>query len=268
VGLCFSPYLREVVSGCQSASPYRYIYKHSQLFIFLIMTPTQKFLWLPLLFWVGFAGTLAAQKSVSGFTICVYARPSPECYYFCPGGRLVYEWVGMYKFGSWEERDGKVLCTFNATFEPEGFGEFYSEHLLAYSVPWAAYEHRYFKFLPGKEQISFYSYELKEKEYNWKALDADIKRNYCGKGNFNYSGDYPQASFVRLSEGDLMRLTKSQLRIMRNEIYARYGYIFKSEDMKNHFGSKAWYRPTKSNVDNLLTPLEQENVAKIQKYEK
>ncbi|WP_161626110.1 YARHG domain-containing protein [Hugenholtzia roseola] len=229
------------------------------------MTQIQKFLLLPFLFWVGVAGTLIAQRSVSGFSITFTYGSGIENYSFCPEGRLVHESMGMYRFGFWEQRGGDVFYTFNATFVPTGFGK--RDNMGGANLPdWAYYEHHYYEFRSEIERLSFNADELAQGE--WETLDANTKRIYCGKGDFSYIGDYPQASLVPLSEGDMIRLTKSQLKIMRNEIYARYGYIFKTEAMKNHFANKAWYQPTKSNVDNLLTPLEQANIALIQKYEK
>lgn len=39
----------------------------------------------------------------------------------------------------------------------------------------------------------------------------------------------------RLSGSDLSSYTKSELRILRNSIFAKHGYIFKSEDLKMYF---------------------------------
>lgn len=61
--------------------------------------------------------------------------------------------------------------------------------------------------------------------------------------------------------------TASELRLMRNEIFARYGYIFKSEDLTEHFNSKQWYNPTKANVDDQLTAVDKSNIERILKFE-
>lgn len=42
---------------------------------------------------------------------------------------------------------------------------------------------------------------------------------------------------------ELSSLSLEQLRIARNEIYARHGREFSSEDLKNYFSSKSWYKP-------------------------
>jgi hypothetical protein len=55
---------------------------------------------------------------------------------------------------------------------------------------------------------------------------------------------------------------------MRNEIFARYGYKFKSNDLKNHFRRKNWYYGYSSNVDMYLTDIEKSNIKLIIEFEK
>ena len=52
---------------------------------------------------------------------------------------------------------------------------------------------------------------------------------------------------------------------MRNEIYARHGYIFDSKDLHNHFMKKSWYCPVTKDVK--LSAIEKYNVDFIQQYE-
>ncbi|MBE6195859.1 MAG: PEGA domain-containing protein [Rikenellaceae bacterium] len=80
-------------------------------------------------------------------------------------------------------------------------------------------------------------------------------------------GQYPQATDRLLTHSDVASRSKKELRVMRNEIFARHGYIFKSADLRNHFSKQSWYRARYSNVDAKLTPIEQKNVAFIRKYE-
>ncbi len=41
----------------------------------------------------------------------------------------------------------------------------------------------------------------------------------------------------------LEQLPTEELRIRRNQYYARYGYAFHTPDMKKHFSAQPWYRP-------------------------
>jgi hypothetical protein len=59
----------------------------------------------------------------------------------------------------------------------------------------------------------------------------------------------------------------SELRILRNSIYASKGLIFKSNDLIEHFSSESWYCPKYANVDSLLTIPEKANIDFIKSFE-
>ena len=117
-----------------------------------------------------------------------------------------------------------------------------------------------------------YQYESKRLTGTWtpnnhayKKVDFDLKPR-----EFKYdpkSGQYPQASTRLLKTRDVENLRPEELRLMRNEMYARHGYTFLNEQMRNHFEEQDWYMPINFNVVNQLTPLEQHNEALIKKYE-
>ena len=74
----------------------------------------------------------------------------------------------------------------------------------------------------------------------------------------------------RLSDDDLADKTKKELEIMRNSIYARYGYKFKREDLLNHFSQYSWYNPTTSDMGaiyNMMNDNEKFNVDFIKTHE-
>ncbi|MBN8590032.1 MAG: YARHG domain-containing protein [Rhodothermia bacterium] len=81
------------------------------------------------------------------------------------------------------------------------------------------------------------------------------------------SGKYQEASERVLANSDILKLNKYELKIMRNEIYARYGYIFKTADMKAYFESQSWYTPRYNDVTSFLTETEKRNIELIQRYE-
>lgn len=53
----------------------------------------------------------------------------------------------------------------------------------------------------------------------------------------------PYSNTRYLTEEDVKGLGKDEIRIALNEIYARHGRIFQSEDLNAHFSSKSWYEP-------------------------
>lgn len=52
---------------------------------------------------------------------------------------------------------------------------------------------------------------------------------------------FPNSDKELLTREDLAGLSKEQLRLARNELFARYGTIFGVEDLVEYFGSKSWY---------------------------
>jgi hypothetical protein len=56
----------------------------------------------------------------------------------------------------------------------------------------------------------------------------------------------------------------NELRILRNTIFAKYGYKFASDDLANHFSQFAWYEATKVSVENELSSIDWKNIRLIQ----
>ncbi|MBE2216691.1 MAG: YARHG domain-containing protein, partial [Ignavibacteria bacterium] len=101
--------------------------------------------------------------------------------------------------------------------------------------------------------------DLKEKELQLKEKELDMQKN--SQGSVNNEGNssagnssiYPVASERYLNSDDVNNLTGWELKIMRNEIFARHGYIFKTEEMRNYFMYEKWYVPRYENVDGMLS---------------
>lgn len=70
-----------------------------------------------------------------------------------------------------------------------------------------------------------------------------------------------------VTASDIRGKSAAQLRIMRNAIFARHGYIFKSSDLEEYFSRYPWYRPRYSDVTDRLNEVERSNVAHLKKYE-
>ena len=74
-----------------------------------------------------------------------------------------------------------------------------------------------------------------------------------------------------LTASDISGLSKDQLRIARNEIYARHGRRFKDASLQSYFDSQPWYSGTiepDAFDSSVLNAYEKENVKFIQSYEK
>ncbi len=75
----------------------------------------------------------------------------------------------------------------------------------------------------------------------------------------------PVDSVIR--EAELQGRSLAELRVMRNEVYARHGRVFDAPDLRNYFGKKNWYKQNPAYADTLLSDVDKENVKVIQAYE-
>ena len=58
------------------------------------------------------------------------------------------------------------------------------------------------------------------------------------------------------------------LRVLRNEIYARHGRVFKDPDLQKYFAAQSWYQPNSEFKDENLSKVESDNLAIIAEVEK
>ena len=70
-----------------------------------------------------------------------------------------------------------------------------------------------------------------------------------------------------LSPAYLGRFSKDELRMMRNEILARHGWVFQSKDLKDHFSSQPWYQPFGNNYSVKISLVEKTNIELIKHEE-
>lgn len=81
----------------------------------------------------------------------------------------------------------------------------------------------------------------------------------------------PNSSTEYLTDADVSSLSKEQLRLARNEIFARHGYIFKDSTLNDYFMSKSWYSGTISSDDfdmeSTFSKIEKANINKIKEFE-
>jgi len=83
------------------------------------------------------------------------------------------------------------------------------------------------------------------------------------------SGDYVISdSDTRLiQEAEIRDFTPWQLKVARNEIYARHGRPFVHKDLQCYFATKSWYKIDESFTESSLSVIENKNIATIQAYE-
>lgn len=85
------------------------------------------------------------------------------------------------------------------------------------------------------------------------------------------NGDYAYPSDSRIiTRSELEKMTRQEIKIVLNEIYARHGYTFNDDDLIEYFESKTWYIPTESDFDKvnrMLNDFEAENRDIIVEYQ-
>jgi hypothetical protein len=70
-----------------------------------------------------------------------------------------------------------------------------------------------------------------------------------------------------IAEGTLGDLFAEDLKVLRNEIYARHGRIFKDQQLQKYFESQAWYKANPDFKDDQLSEIESANLKKIKEAE-
>lgn len=82
---------------------------------------------------------------------------------------------------------------------------------------------------------------------------------------------FPDSDKKYLSEDEIRTKTVDEMLIGRNEIFARHGYIFTDENLKNHFESTSWYEGTipaeQFNSDQVFNDFEKKNIELIKSVE-
>lgn len=89
---------------------------------------------------------------------------------------------------------------------------------------------RLLSFVPEGETVDI----SEDSSYNIYADDS---------AEYYYDDEYifPASAIRYLDESDIAGMSAQELSYGRNEIYARYGRIFKSQELRDYFTSKEWY---------------------------
>lgn len=106
------------------------------------------------------------------------------------------------------------------------------------------------------EDLDFSLYEDEDDYEDYYDDDYDYDEDYLFPSDSEY-----------ITREYLDGLTRDEVALVRNEIYARHGYIFGSEPYKSYFGEKDWYYPNSSFSDSIFNAIERANKDFIVKYE-
>lgn len=144
-----------------------------------------------------------------------------------------FEKIGLTKTAkAFRERDNFSICVADAGVEP--IAKLYNDNAL----------------LEGEDE---YPYYFMKSVSGYSPADEFI---------------LPDSATRELTQKELQYYTKEELKLARNEIYARYGWNFKSEELKSYFEYMAWYRSGENIDDEVLSEVEKKNRDLIAKMEK
>ena len=119
------------------------------------------------------------------------------------------------------------------------------------------------------KDIDFFQADIKEKVmYTYFKINSEGKISELSNNlKIKEYKILPESSCRLLRKNELTNYTPKELRLMRNEIFADHGYIFKSEDLRNFFLEKDWYKPRFDNVNDSLNDIEKINISLIKSLE-
>ena len=96
----------------------------------------------------------------------------------------------------------------------------------------------------------------------WNNQSAEPEEDYV-EGAFLL----PDSDVHLYSEEELSIYDAETLALMRNEILARHGYVFKTDSYREYFAAQSWYEENPDFVYDDLNAVEMENVELIKKLE-
>ena len=112
-----------------------------------------------------------------------------------------------------------------------------------------------------EEEIKEFVDLKNQEETDAEAEQKDMSEEYI----------FPDSNKRYLTEEEVLSMDAATLKIARNEIFARYGYIFKSEDLKAHFKGTSWYREKvkaeKFDADKTFNKFEKKNIELLKRAE-
>lgn len=120
----------------------------------------------------------------------------------------------------------------------------------------------------SSEDLDYYDdSDLSEDDY-----DSDLDEDSDNYSDSSEENEYvlPDSAKRKLKKSDLKGLSIEELRIARNEIYARHGRMFDDKKLQKYFDSQSWYEgtvPASEFSEDVLSSVEKKNVAFIRQFE-
>jgi hypothetical protein len=218
------------------------------------------------------AATLSAQKSPAGYVIF---EDSPgggsSATYFYKNGNVIATEDGCEEFsaaiGTWSLSGKTIKILISKLYYYECDGERIADgsnctpictsHKAAVKTINLALEEDWYDGIVADNS---------DEEANISIGKMEASENVHSFLRTSFVGKY-DASARLLTESELKNYSAYELKIMRNEIFARYGFKFTTKEMKDYFGKQSGYEAKLNDVSPFLSDIETKNIATIKKVE-
>lgn len=161
---------------------------------------------------------------------------------------MTEEKLGSHSAGEWQVLRAEVEAVRGKRFEDDPWLQNYFE------------ERYWYKADPGYDARQLTAMERK----NLTAIDEAQRKQRRAAIS---PGDMEHFENRLVTEAMLKGLSLHELRLLRNEIYARRGRQFKTEWLSQYFWSQPWYEAREDNKEPALSETEQKNIQTIVAYE-
>ena len=109
-----------------------------------------------------------------------------------------------------------------------------------------------------------------DEEYLGNVKSDDYSEWQYAEGDYGDGYVLEDSAYRYLTVEELLLLPKEELRLARNEIYARHGRLFQAEDLQDYFNSMDWYYgyiPADQFDESVLNEYEKSNLSAIKEAE-
>ena len=182
--------------------------------------------------------------------------------------KINYELSGKYR-----DENGKQYIFYPNKLKADGFSnqqDYKFEYEYDFPIEVLTFNNESFYYENSAGGLIIYKAQKDEYD-DWEKSNKlmTLTKTECinHTNNKDLKGKYPFVSTDIMINDILGNFDNKELRIMRNEIFARYGYKFKTAEMKAYFESQDWYSGLYDDVNDKLTDLEKLNVQLIKSHE-
>lgn len=203
-----------------------------------------------------------SREEESGYTEYLEVTPmqnGSHLYIVTSGSNNVggYSSEQYYLYGKYNTSDGYIKYD-------DGYAEYIYSNANGYGADYIGENYSGYLKCDGTNLIWFGNGDIGEHSFTrYSSLNINTPEEYM----MPLSGD----EFI--PEFFWSCLSKEELRIARNEILARYGRTFKSDDLTSYFSSKSWYNGRidgdsfDANMQSTINDYEKQNIEMIKAYE-